>query len=83
MAACRNPDLMQAPRGGAIGAASIAIEVLKMQHDPFVAIEIPGEGVQSSRRTTFVEDGVTNFKGKTVNMLRVISILRVKIAAFC
>jgi hypothetical protein len=83
MATCGNPDLMQAPRGGAIGAFSITQEVLKMQHYPFVAIEIPGEGVQSFRRTTFLEDGVTNFEGKIVNMLRVISILGVKIAAFC
>ena len=75
---------MQAPRGSAIaGALSITHEVLKMQHYPFVAIEIPGEGVQSFWRTTFMEDGVTNFEGKIVNMLRIISILGVKIAAFC
>jgi hypothetical protein len=54
-----------------------------MQDYPFVAIKTPGERMQSFRRAAFVEDGVTNVEGKIVNMLRVISILGVKIPAFC
>jgi hypothetical protein len=40
-----NPDLMQAPRCGAIGIVSIAHEVLKVQDDALQVIEINGEGV--------------------------------------
>jgi hypothetical protein len=50
MAACGDIDLMQASRWLATGVSLIAIEVFKMQHDPFGIIEIAGEPVQCFRR---------------------------------
>jgi hypothetical protein len=57
--------------------------MLKMQHYPLGAIKIAGKGVQGFRHTTPVEDGDTNFEGKVVYVLRVISIFSAETAAFC
>jgi hypothetical protein len=77
-----NPDLVQTPQVGAIGALSITHEMLKMQDDPFEVIEIACEGVQGSRRAAPVKDAVTNVGRKAINVLRIVTVLRVIIAAF-
>jgi hypothetical protein len=71
-----NPDLMQAPRDGAIGIISIAQEVLKVQDDSLQVIEINGEGVQSFGRAAPMKDGVANLGRKAGNMLRVVTVFR-------
>jgi len=83
MAACGNIHLMQAAGGIAIGAVSIAHEVLKMQDDPPRVVGITGEWVQSLRCAAPVIDRVANFGRKAVNVLGVVAILRAKSAAFC
>ena len=82
MAACRNPDLVQAPGGVAIAAISITHEMLKMQDDPFEVIGIASKGVQSFRRAAPVKDRVANLGRKAIYVLRVVAIFRVITAAF-
>jgi hypothetical protein len=76
VAACGNPDLMQAPRDGAIGIVSFAQEVLKVQDDSLQVIEINGKSVQSFGRTAPMKDGVANLGRKAGDMLRVVTIFR-------
>jgi len=71
-----NPDLMQAPRCGAIGVVCIAQEVLKVQDDSPQVIEINGEGVQSSGRAAPINDGGADLGRKASNMLRIVTIFR-------
>jgi hypothetical protein len=82
MAPYGNPDLMQASRGGAIGIVSIAHEVLKVQDDSPQVIEINGEGVQSFGRAAPTKDGVANLGREAANVLRVVTIFCVIVAAF-
>ena len=82
MGACGNPDLMQAPRGNAIGAVAIAHEMLKVQNDALGVVEIGGEGVQSFRVAALPIDRVANFGRKAVNVLRVVAILAAHSATF-
>jgi hypothetical protein len=77
-----NINLMQTPGGGAC-AVSIAHEMLKMQDDPLRVIRVACEGVQSFWGAAPVKDGVANLGRKAVNMLRIVTIFRVKTAAFC
>jgi hypothetical protein len=71
-----NPDLMQAPRDGAIGIVSFAYEVLIVQDDSVQVIEINGEGVQSFRLAASMKYEVANLRRKAANVLRVITIFR-------
>jgi hypothetical protein len=66
---------MQASRRSAMGVTSIAYQVFKMQNYRFVAIEIPGEGVQSFWRAASMKNEVAHFLRKAGNMLRVVTIL--------
>ena len=74
---------MQAARGRAIGAVSVANEILKMQNDPPRVIEIAGERMQSLWRVAPTNDGAANFGRQAVNVLRVVTIFGVEAAAFC
>ena len=74
---------MQAPRVGAIGAVSVAHEILKMENDPLGVIEIAGERMQSLWRVAPTDDGAANFGRQAVNVLRVVTIFGVEAAAFC
>jgi len=71
-----NPDLMQAPRDGAIGIVSFAYEVLIMKEHSVQVIEINGEGVQSFRLAAPTKYEVANLRRKAANVLRVITIFR-------
>jgi hypothetical protein len=68
---------MQATRGAAVGAVSIANEILKVKDDPREVVGIAGERVQGFGDVALSEDGVANFRGQTVDMLRVVTIFRV------
>ena len=78
-----NPDLVQTPQVGAIGALSITHEMLKMQDDPFEVIRIACEGVQSFRRAAPVKDRDANLGRKAFYVLRIVTIFRVITAPFC
>ena len=51
---------MQAAGGRAIGAVSVAHEVLKMQNDPARVVRITGESVQGFRCVAHVIDRIAN-----------------------
>ena len=57
--------------------------MLKMQNDPLRVIGIASEGVESFRLAASVKDGVANLGRKAVNMLRVVTIFRLIVAALC
>jgi hypothetical protein len=74
---------MQAPRrDGAIGVVSIAYEVLEVQDHSLQVVKIFGEGVQSFRFAAPVKYEVAHLRRKAANVLRVVTIFRVIVAAF-
>jgi len=72
----RNPDLMQASQGGAIGTVSLAYQVFEMQDDSLQVVKIVGEGVQRLGLDARLDNGIANLRRKAADVLRVVTIFR-------